>query len=56
MAAIAVAVNLAVNLALIPAWGVDGAALGAAANMVLWNALLAFRVYRKLGVRPTVLG
>ncbi len=54
--AIAVAVNLAVNLALIPVWGVDGAALGAAANMILWNALLAFRVYRKLGIRPTVLG
>ncbi len=51
---IAVAVNLALNLALIPVWGVNGAALGAAANTILWNALLAFRVYRKLGIRPTM--
>ena len=54
--ATAVAVNLAVNLALIPVWGVDGATLGAAANMILWNTLLAFRVYQKLGIRPTALG
>ncbi len=54
--AIAVAVNVAVNLALIPVWGVDGAAVGAAANIVLWNTLLAIRVFRKLGIRPTAAG
>ena len=54
--AIAVAVNVVVNLVLIPVWGVDGAALGAAVNTLLWNALLAFRVYRKLGIRPTAMG
>ncbi len=52
--AIAVAVNVVVNLALIPVWGVGGAALGAAANMILWNALLAIQVRRKLAIRPTI--
>ncbi len=53
---IAVAVNLAVNLALIPAWGLEGAALGVAANVVLWNTTLLVQVRRRLAIRPTAIG
>ena len=54
--AIAVAFNVIVNLALIPDWGVTGAAVGAAANVVLWNVILAIWVHRRLGIRPTAVG
>ena len=41
---------------LIPAWGVNGAALGAAANMILWNAILLIQVRRRLAIWPTAIG
>ena len=34
----------------------ETATLDPAGDMILWNALLAFRLYRKLGIRPMILG
>ena len=54
--AIAVALNFIVNLVSIPVWGVEGAALGAAVNVVLWNTVLLIQVRRRLAIRPTAIG
>jgi O-antigen/teichoic acid export membrane protein len=54
--AIAVLVNFTVNLVSIPFWGVEGAALGAAANLAVWNTILLIQVRRKLAIRPTAIG
>ena len=40
---------------LIPRWGIEGAAAGAAASLIAWNLLLASHVRRLLGIRPTIL-
>ena len=40
---------------LIPRWGIEGAAAGAAASLIVWNLLLASRVRSLLGIRPTIL-
>jgi len=47
---VAVALNLALNLALIPSWGILGAATATAFSMAVWNGLLWWRVWRKLGI------
>lgn len=49
----AVMLNVPMNLALIPVFGMSGAAGATAATFVFWNAVLATRVYRRLGIRPT---
>ena len=54
--AIAIAFNILVNLGLIPLWGLSGAAVGAAGQVILLNTLLAIRVHRRLGIRPTAIG
>jgi len=51
----AVIINVALNLALIPTLGTQGAAIGAATGMVVWNFWLAHLVRRKLGISCTVL-
>lgn len=59
VAALAAAGHLLLNAGLcallIPRWGIEGAAAGAMASLVVWNLLLASRVRRLLGIRPTVL-
>jgi O-antigen/teichoic acid export membrane protein len=50
-----VALNLTINLILIPRLGIVGAALGAMTTMILWNSWLGFLVYRRLGIQPTVI-
>ncbi len=54
--AVAVLVNFTVNLVSIPFWGAEGAALGAAANLIVWNTILLIQVRRKLAIRPTAIG
>jgi len=44
------AANLALNLALIPVWGLWGAAFATAIALVLETVLLALAVYRQLGI------
>jgi O-antigen/teichoic acid export membrane protein len=48
--------NLVLCLVLIPAWGVQGAAVAAAAGLILWNLLMAVSAYRRLGIQSSVLG
>ena len=48
--AIAVAVNVALNLALIPQLGASGAALATVGSMLLWNVLLVLLTQRQVGV------
>jgi len=50
----AAALNLVLNLVLIPLWGMEGAALASGASMVLWNLTMLVMVKRTLGLNPTV--
>lgn len=54
--ATAVVLNIVLNLVLIPYWGVEGAAVGTAANLVVWNTILLVRVQRRIAIRPTAIG
>jgi O-antigen/teichoic acid export membrane protein len=42
-------------LILIPNYGALGASISASVALIVWNLFLAFRVYRKLGIRPGAL-
>lgn len=53
-AAAAVA-NIGLNLALIPFWGMNGAAVATAVTLATWNALLCWQVWRKLGIISTAI-
>ncbi len=53
---ISAVVNVALNFALVPKWGLEGAAISAASSMVLWNCLMARAVHKRFGIHPTVLG
>jgi O-antigen/teichoic acid export membrane protein len=48
--------NFLLSVWLIPSWGLQGAALAAAASLVLWNVLMALSAYRKLGILCGPLG
>lgn len=50
---VALLVSAGFSLALIPEYGASGAASGVGVGLVVWNGLLGFYVYKKLGVRPT---
>jgi O-antigen/teichoic acid export membrane protein len=52
---VAVVVNLAANLVLIPALGVLGAAWATSGTMILWNVWALVAVYRKTGIRTLIL-
>lgn len=45
--------NILANLALIPLWGMNGAAVATAATFVVWNVLLARAVKKRLGINST---
>jgi len=49
---IAAAANVLLNLALIPPFGVEGAATATMATYCIWNGILARQVYRRLGIIP----
>jgi O-antigen/teichoic acid export membrane protein len=42
--------NLALNLLLIPLWGIVGSALATTASMIVWNVVLWRAVQKKLGI------
>jgi O-antigen/teichoic acid export membrane protein len=50
------ALNLTLNAALIPRWGINGAAVAGVASTTFWNLLLALLVARRLGIGSTALG
>jgi O-antigen/teichoic acid export membrane protein len=52
---VGVLINVALNAALIPNWGVEGAAAGTAISMMIRNVLAAILAHRRLGIYSTVL-
>jgi len=48
--------NIALNLLMIPLWGLVGAAVAVAISLIGWNVGLAVCVKRKLGIHSTALG
>ena len=53
---IGTAVNLLLSFALIPLWGLEGAAVASAASTILINGFFAVVVFRKMGIAPTMFG
>jgi len=53
---VCVILNVAVNLVMIPSFGMVGAALGVTGGLIVWNVLLMFWVYRRLAIHTTALG
>lgn len=51
--AIAAALNVFLNLCLVPSFGMNGAAVATTVSFVIWNALLWLTVRKKLGVEST---
>jgi len=52
----AAVLNLVLNLVLIPAFGIVGAAIASAISLISWNLILAVLVHRRLGIDSTALG
>lgn len=53
---LSVIVNAALNLALIPRFGIEGAAIATAVSLILWNLLLVIALKRRTGLNSTVFG
>jgi len=53
---ISAVLNVGLNFALVPKWGLEGAAISAASSTVLWNCLMARAVHKRFGIHSTVLG
>jgi len=47
---------IALNLLLVPRWGMDGAAISSASSLVLVNVLASIALYREIGISSTALG
>ncbi len=54
--ALGTGVNILLNILLIPAYGLNGAAIASFATTVVWNVFLAGVVLNKLKIDPTILG
>ncbi|WP_457637195.1 oligosaccharide flippase family protein [Oceanithermus sp.] len=52
----AASLNILLNLALVPEFGMIGAAVGSAVSMALWNVYLWWRVYKVMGVNSSFFG
>lgn len=52
---LAAAINVALNLLLIPSMGMTGAAIATATAMIFWNIVMLVYVNRRLGLRSTFL-
>lgn len=48
--------NVILNLILIPKWSKEGAAIATAISTVMWNLVMAWFVWKKLGLYTTALG
>lgn len=51
----AVLINATLNLALVPRYGMEGAAIATAVSLVVWNALLAVALKRRTGYSSSIL-
>lgn len=52
---ISLVVNIVACSVLIPLYGAVGAALGVMIGVIVWNVLMAARVYSRLGIRPSAI-
>jgi O-antigen/teichoic acid export membrane protein len=50
------AVNVVLNFALIPKWGMNGAAFANMTSLILWNVLATTLLERKTGIHTTIVG
>lgn len=53
---VSVSVNFLLDLALIPAFGIDGAAIATSVSLALFNGMQWYWVRTRVGVRPTAFG
>ncbi len=49
-------VNILLNFLLIPKWSKEGAAVATAVSIVVWNVIMAWFVWKRLGLYTTALG
>ncbi len=56
ISAIAAGLNIILNIALIPNWGIEGAAIATATSMIFWHIFLVILIYQRLGLHSTFLG
>ena len=54
--AVGALINILLNLALIPEYGIQGAAIASSSGMITWNILMSIFVYKKTGIQTTILG
>jgi len=47
---VAAALNILLNLLLIPLWGIQGAAVATGVSLIAWNVLLSWKVRKRLGI------
>lgn len=52
---VAVLISVLLCGALIPSMGAVGAAIAVSSSIVVWNVILGYLVYRKVGIRPSAL-
>lgn len=53
---ISAAINVILNALLIPCWGLEGAATATLISIIIWNFILIWFVWQRLGINPTALG
>jgi len=53
---LSVVLNVALNFALVPAYGASGAAFATGISLVVWNLVLWYWIRRRTGLRPSALG
>lgn len=53
--ALVTVLNLALNLLLIPAYGLEGAAIATASSVIIWNLLMRYYVRSRLGIEASVM-
>jgi len=54
--AIAALINLGLNFALIPAFGITGAAVATAMSVVTWNLAMRVSIIKRIKIEPTAIG
>lgn len=53
--AVATGSNVVLNLLLIPPFGMNGAAIATAVTLVIWNSLLCWQVWVRMGIQSTAI-
>ena len=51
---VAAVVNVALNLSLVPLWGIIGAAVATASTLIVWNLIMWHKVRARIGIEPSL--